>query len=88
MPIPAPLFLTGENQAFTHEAATIPARLTAHARTMDQGVYQVAENFYVAVGYGQSNMTMVVGTEGVLLIDCLETEEHRPAGAGRPAQGE
>ena len=76
MPIPAPLFLTGENQAFTENAATIPARLTAHARTMEQGIYQVAENFYVAIGYGQSNMTMVVGTDGVLLIDCLETEEH------------
>ncbi len=76
MPIPDPLFLTGENQAFTEDALTIPHRLTAHARTMAQGVYRVAEQFYVAVGYGQSNMTMVVGTDGVLLIDCLETEEH------------
>jgi len=76
MPIPEPRFLTGQNQAFTQDAETVPARLTAHARTMAQGVYQVAEQFYVAVGYGQSNMTMVVGTDGVLLIDCLETEEH------------
>ncbi|HUZ02585.1 MAG TPA: alkyl sulfatase dimerization domain-containing protein [Thermomicrobiaceae bacterium] len=76
MPVPSPLFLTGQNQAFTQDADTAPARLTAHARTMAQGVYQVAERFYVAVGYGQSNLTMVVGTDGVLLIDCLETEEH------------
>jgi linear primary-alkylsulfatase len=75
MPIPSPLFLTGENLAFTHDAETVPARLAAHARTMAQGVYQVAEDFYVAVGYGQANMTMVVGTDGILLIDCLETEE-------------
>ena len=75
MPIPTPLFLTGQNLAFADGAETVPARLTAHARTMDQGIYQVAENFYVAVGYGQSNMTMVVGTDGVLIIDCLETEE-------------
>src|SRR4051794_36562798 len=74
MPMPAPLFLTGENLAFTHDADTVPARLTAHARTMAQGVYQVAEVFYVAVGYGQANMTMVVGTDGVIVIDCLETE--------------
>ncbi len=52
MPIPTPLFLTRQNLAFTHDAATVPARLTAHARTMAQGVYQVAEDFYVAVGYG------------------------------------
>ncbi|HET8630902.1 MAG TPA: alkyl sulfatase dimerization domain-containing protein, partial [Thermomicrobiales bacterium] len=72
---PDPLFLTGQNLAFTQDAATVPARLTAHARTMAQGVYRVAEQFYVAVGYGQANMTMVVGTDGVLIIDCLENEE-------------
>lgn len=75
MPIPDPLFLTGENLAFTHDADTVPARLTAHARTMDQGVYRIAEDFYAAVGYGQANMTMVVGTDGVIIIDCLETDE-------------
>src|SRR5947209_2159284 len=75
MPMPSPLFLTGQNLAFTQDADTVPARLAAHARTMNQGVYQVAEDFYVAVGYAISNMTMVVGTDGVILIDCLETEE-------------
>jgi alkyl sulfatase BDS1-like metallo-beta-lactamase superfamily hydrolase len=75
MPVPTPLLLTGENFAFTHDAATITARLTAHARTMAQGIYQVAEGFYVAFGYGQANMTMVVGTDGVIIIDSLETEE-------------
>jgi alkyl sulfatase BDS1-like metallo-beta-lactamase superfamily hydrolase len=75
MPIPNPLFLTGENLAFTRDAATVPVRLTAHARTMAQGIYQVAEDFYVAVGYGQANMTMVVGADGVIVIDSLETAE-------------
>jgi len=75
MPIPNPLFLTRQNLAFEHDAETVPARLTGHARTMAQGVYQVAEDFYVAVGYGNANMTMVVGTDGVILIDSLETEE-------------
>ena len=83
MPIPTPLFLTGQNLAFTDAADTVPARLTAHARTMEQGVYPVAEDFYVAVGYGQANMTMVVGTDGVIIIDCLETEE-----AARQALGD
>ncbi|HET7034596.1 MAG TPA: alkyl sulfatase dimerization domain-containing protein [Thermomicrobiaceae bacterium] len=76
MPIPQPLFLTGQNDAVADAAETVPARLTGHARTMAQGVYQVAEQFYVAVGYGQSNLSMVVGSDGVLVIDCLETEEH------------
>lgn len=75
MPISEPSFLTGQNLAFAEEAETIPAELTNHARTMQQGVYQVAENFYVAVGYGNANMSMVVGTDGVILIDSMENGE-------------
>lgn len=75
MPIPKPLYLTGQSLAFADGAETIPERLTRHARTMEQGIYQVAEDFYVAVGYGNANMTMVVGTDGVLLIDSMESEE-------------
>ena len=87
MPIPNPLFLTGQNLAFTHDAETVPARLTGHARTMAQGVYQVAEDFYVAVGYGNANMTMVVGTDGVILIDSPGDRRGRARGAERPAHG-
>lgn len=75
MPIPKPLFLTGRNLAFDRDAETVSARLTDHARTMQQGIYQVAEQFYCAVGYGNANMTMVVGTDGVILIDSLEDAE-------------
>lgn len=69
MPIPNPPFVTGHNLAFDEASATVPARLTDHARTMAQGMYQVARDFYVAVGYGNANMTMVAGTDGVILID-------------------
>ncbi|MFN8517222.1 MAG: hypothetical protein U0841_32570 [Chloroflexia bacterium] len=85
MPIPAPIFLTGQNLAFAHDADTVPAPLTAHARTMDQGIYQVAEQFYVAVGYGNANMTMVVGTGGVILIDSSRTPGSRARSPARPA---
>lgn len=75
MPIPSPLFLTGQNLAFDEASETVSPRLTAHARTMEQGVYQVAEQFYVAVGYGNANMSMVIGTDGIILIDSLENAE-------------
>jgi alkyl sulfatase BDS1-like metallo-beta-lactamase superfamily hydrolase len=39
MPIPKPLFLTGQNLAFVDDADTVSAPLTAHARRMGQGVY-------------------------------------------------
>ncbi|MEZ4569498.1 MAG: MBL fold metallo-hydrolase [Thermomicrobiales bacterium] len=75
MPIPDPIFLTGKNLAFDEASEMIPAELTRHAQTMEQGIYQVAEDFYVAVGYGNANMSMVVGTDGVILIDSMENEE-------------
>jgi alkyl sulfatase BDS1-like metallo-beta-lactamase superfamily hydrolase len=75
MPISDPIFLTGQNLAFDEADEKVPGKLTAHASTMAQGVYQVAEDFYVAVGYGNANMTMVVGTDGVMLIDSLENAE-------------
>jgi alkyl sulfatase BDS1-like metallo-beta-lactamase superfamily hydrolase len=75
MPIPKPLYLTGQNLAFDAASETVAPRLTEHARTMEQGVYQVAERFYVAVGYGNANMSMVVGDDGVILIDTMENAE-------------
>lgn len=75
MPVPNPLFLNNTNLAVAHESETVAPRLTEHARTMEQGVYQLAGDFYVAVGYGNANMTMVEGADGVVIIDSLETEE-------------
>lgn len=75
MPIPSPHFPTGQNLAFDEVSETVAARLTDHARTMAQGVYQVAEHFYVADGYGNANMTLVAGADGVIVIDSLENAE-------------
>lgn len=75
MPITEPVFLTGRNLAFDAESPSVHPRLTDHASTMAQGIYQVAERFYTAVGYGNANMTMVVGDDGLILIDSLENEE-------------
>ncbi len=75
MPITKPIYLTGQNLAFEEPSDTIHPHLTKHAQTMKQGVYQVAEDFYIAVGYGNANMTMVIGTDGIILIDSMENEE-------------
>lgn len=75
MPIPPPTHLTGTNLAFDQPSATVAPALTAHAATMQQAVYQVAERFFVAVGYGNANMTLVVGSDGVIVIDALENAE-------------
>ena len=43
MPMPSPVFLTGQNLAFDEASETVATRLTEHARTMEQGVFQVAD---------------------------------------------
>ena len=51
----------------------IPARLTEHSRKMVQRVYQVTDNVYSAVGYGIANSTMIVGRDGVIIVDTMES---------------
>jgi alkyl sulfatase BDS1-like metallo-beta-lactamase superfamily hydrolase len=49
---------------------------------MEQGICQVADDFYVAVGYGNANMAMVVGSDRVIFIDSMDTEESARAALG------
>ena len=61
------------NLAFDQFSPTVPARPTEHSRKMEQRVYRVTENVYSAVGFGLANSTMVVGSDGVIIIDTLES---------------
>ncbi|MFN0118888.1 MAG: alkyl/aryl-sulfatase [Blastocatellia bacterium] len=51
----------------------IDASLTAHSRKMTQRVYKVTDNVYHAVGFAVANVTMVVGRDGVVIIDTTES---------------
>ena len=62
-------FPTGKNLAYTESADTVNPILTEHSRKMDQGFFQVKDNFFVAYGYGLTSPTFVVGDEGVVIID-------------------
>ena len=62
-----------KNLAYDQPAPTIPARLTEHSRKMEQRVYKITDNVYSAVGFGLANSTMVVGKDGVIIIDTLES---------------
>jgi len=44
-------------------------RLTEQARHFDEQIVQVAEGVYTAVGFSVSNVSMIVGTDGVVIID-------------------
>jgi alkyl sulfatase BDS1-like metallo-beta-lactamase superfamily hydrolase len=51
----------------------INPRLTEHSRKMEQRVYKVTDNVYNAVGFGIANSTMIVGNDGIIIVDTTES---------------
>lgn len=67
---------SGENRAFTDYADTVPRAMSDHSRTMDAGVFEVVgKQVYQIFGYALSALTVVVGDDGVILIDPAEDVE-------------
>jgi alkyl sulfatase BDS1-like metallo-beta-lactamase superfamily hydrolase len=73
--VPTALSQEKKNLAYDKPAPTVPARLTEQSRKMEQRVYKVTENVYSAVGYAIANSTMVVGKDGLIIIDTTESVE-------------
>lgn len=48
---------------------TATQKLTEQSKQFDEQVIQVAENVYTAVGFSVSNVSMIVGDDGVIIID-------------------
>ncbi|WP_282848352.1 alkyl sulfatase dimerization domain-containing protein [Microbacterium oxydans] len=60
----------GESLTITEEHPTVHPEQTAWARQMRRGIYMPVEGrVYVAVGYQLCSPTMVVGDDGVIIID-------------------
>jgi linear primary-alkylsulfatase len=57
------------NLTYTEPAPTIPAVMTEMSKTFEQKVYQVSPSVYSAVGWGLANMAMIVGGDGIVLVD-------------------
>ncbi|WP_286765026.1 MBL fold metallo-hydrolase, partial [Rhodopirellula sp. UBA1907] len=45
--------------------------LNAQQQQFEKGVVQVADNVYTAVGFHGANTSMIVGTDGVIIVDTL-----------------
>lgn len=48
-------------------------KLRAHNAEFEKTVFKLAENTYLAVGYAASNVGMIVGHDGVIIIDTTES---------------
>jgi len=63
------------NLACTKNDHKVNESLTEHSKTFKQGIYKIANIFYLAVGYGISNVTFVDGQDGIIVIDTGESYE-------------
>ncbi|MBI4960311.1 MAG: MBL fold metallo-hydrolase, partial [Desulfovibrio sp.] len=57
------------NRAFTKRSPLVHPQLTAHSFKMEKDVYQIGACVYLAVGFGLGSPCMVVGEDGVIIID-------------------
>lgn len=56
-------------------AAPTPQALIEHSQEFKKEVVKVTDDVYVAIGYGVANSIMLVGTDGVIIVDTMESVE-------------
>ncbi len=56
-------------------AVTSPEALSAHSEEFRREVIEVAEGVHVAIGYGIANAILLVGDDGAIVVDTMETVE-------------
>jgi alkyl sulfatase BDS1-like metallo-beta-lactamase superfamily hydrolase len=56
-------------------AAPTPQALAAHSEEFKPEVIKVTDGVYVAVGYGIANSILLEGTDGVVIVDTMESVE-------------
>ncbi len=66
---------TGENLAYTEKDPKIDPVMTNHARKMDQALLKIGERSYLAYGWAITSPMMVVGDDGLIIIDPPESLE-------------
>lgn len=54
---------------------TSPEALKAHSAEFQREVRRVADGVYVAIGYGIANSILLEGSDGVIVVDTMETAE-------------
>ena len=59
-----------DNLAYDNPSPTIPESLTEHSRTMCKMVIEIVpDRVYLAWGYALASPTMIIGDDGLIIID-------------------
>ncbi len=69
------VFRTGKNLAYTEDNPKVDPRMTAHARKMDQALLKIGDSAYLAYGWALTSPMMMVGDDGIIIIDPPESLE-------------
>ncbi|MBN2299397.1 MAG: MBL fold metallo-hydrolase [Deltaproteobacteria bacterium] len=59
----------------TFDGIAAAPTLAAHTAVFEKGVEKVADNVYVAIGFGLANSIMIEGDDGVIIVDTMESCE-------------
>ncbi len=59
---------------YDDESPLVPPSLIAHSRKMKPGIHQVTERVFLAYGYADANSILLVGDDGVVVVDTTEDE--------------
>ena len=57
------------------DGITANTALTEHTKIFKKGVEKVTDNVYSAIGFGLANSIMIEGTDGLIIVDTLESQE-------------
>ena len=57
------------------EVKHTPSQLKEQSSAFPKGIQKVADNVYVAVGYGLANSIMIEGRDSVIIIDAMESNQ-------------
>lgn len=63
------LLFIGASPSLAQEANSATERLTNQNAQFTEQIIKVADNVYVAVGFSVSNVSMIIGDDGVVIID-------------------
>lgn len=67
--------LGGLHPALADEVPAVEPSLAAHSAEFDKKIYEVTEGVYSAVGYALANSILIVGDDGVIVVDVTESVE-------------
>ena len=59
--------------------ATQARSLQEHSSEFEKNILKIGDNIYVAIGFGLANSIMIVGDDGRIIVDCMESEKSATA---------